>query len=1838
MAWIKIPENAKEMQIGGNWIKIPSGAKEMQIPDNLLGAQSKNDVATYAPPAPDMSKAIDATPKEKTWYEKVGEFADNISPVNVIKGVGKELGGMLDYYHYDGASGEELEKKKATEALARVKHASDDRNIISQIAGYEDKEKAVKDRAENLLYNWAVKNNYDDVREANGKYYLQKGDKFIPVDEPGIGDSLSTYLNEMGVPMGAISVASALLPTKKLSIAQKAISTALATAGASGAGAVMDLMADKKILGDETINSDDYLNHAIRAASDDALISGPLATMASPAVKEALKKGAKVASDYSVVKPIFRYIVNDNIGGAQKAMADKLGGEANAAVAQNLSKNALGEDMYKTLLNDDKTYTLPNVSNEKLQKGINYVNENIIAPTQKATRDIIKGDKIKEQEMDLLLTALGNDAKGAEIIANTVANDPKSFSKIYKMSSDLNEDAKNTLLNMIEKKKTADILSGYEKRTKDNFGEIINALDEAFKGKEASANLLSVKKELDTQALRLPAGYRDSTLELLGNTKGFKGLNEVRNILNADMARLTAPDAITAGTKKTLSKMIEAVDSAIDNVAEQTFNNKAISQKAKDVLKQARSEYALFKELQNSKIYHEVMGELKSGGDITNSLLKALNSENGLDFKALSARLSSSEQEALETNLIRGVIEKFSKDGITDFSKVSSALKNAPFESKRAIEIMDELNKKAPILNNTSALLEKLTAINPKAKELQQGIGHSVTGALMTMKRNLAIERLKSLLPGLGNDAALKNHIRNAINNAGDLKSVINNLEKVEIKDAPQNSQKLLEAFKNEVKALRNEVQNGEIRGENFTTKESPAPKSDLSVKMDLAPNVRDLSKITADEISADLDYLASKHPEMFSKPSDVFRLVKEIKNNPTHFFNNYRLDYALVAKRLNDKKIGKLAINKESGEVRHATKVRERDLSRMDRVSKQTAGTSTLPTPLSTANNNVLKQDATSVGKTYSSTDEPIIPKQTQEEYKTSEIKGDGFVIKNGGKLTFMDEAKFELSKELQGKSDLGEKISTSLAWLHSKHPEMFENKRAVKELIDYVINEPSTIKAGKSENSVYLGKKDGTKIKDIVVNKSENKIIHANRRRMSADELKADGKDAHIPLHTDTKPAGATGANARSSADESIIPQKDKNTKTINASPHIASGIIGGTVNGTDENGNVSPDEFAKGFIYALFGSKITAEGVKRVSPELYNSILGLGKKMPQMANDNPKLLTKIYASGKDVSFNAFAGEKALGANVSKLKQAKAMLEKGESEVKIWQSTGWYKDKDGAWKFEIDDSPAKIKNQNADKLGDLLEHKELFKAYPELKDINVVKIKDELYNKNLKDWHKESSPLTKNTDGTPKIFYHGTKKSNISEFDPKFDKSKWGFFFATDKGLSEEYSKGRYGLKEPNSGIMEVYINAKKPFDLREEITNDTTKKYQALLGNLVKKDDVKNGVGKNLYEYIKNTNLKQYDTKARAFKDKLQKAGYDSIILDDNVIVAFNPNQIKHVKNNGNFNKENDIYSLGDKGYYDPAKKEIGLREIADKSTLMHEIQHAIQDIEGFAKGSNTNDKKYALHHGEAEARNVQNRLNLNKKDRVYPHETFDVNPNETFVSREDGVNFSQKLPELKEKRGIYNVTYNGKFSTPVYKDLEDVDSAIRYTKGDRSKGAKHISIRHLNDENKEGYVTRQELLKLGDNIRAYIKEYKEPFVDKKGGHIYEWEDKDGVRFRAVIGQAKRESDDRSITSTLKSTDEATKKGQSPNSSLYSSDTIITFYSDRNLKEPMKFENPKLKLLDAIDKSDDKAGVVKKVLLNKDISDGVKAKAVNRLTRNKFAQASKDTYISTKNSQNN
>ena len=974
-----------------------------------------------------------------------------------------------------------------------------------------------------------------------------------------------------------------------------------------------------------------------------------------------------------------------------------------------------------------------------------------------------------------------------------------------------------------------------------------------------------------------------------------------------------------------------------------------------------------------------------------------------------------------------------------------------------------------------------------------------------------------------------------------------------------------------------------EIRGENFITKESPEPKSDLNVKMDLAPNVRDLSKITTDEISADLDYLANKHPEMFKKPSDVFKLVREIKNEPTHFFNNNRLDYALIVKRVGDNKIGKLAVDKESGEVKHATKVKEKDIKRLDRISRENS-----------KNTGIIQTFIQPGSKSNSELGLPseIIPKQTQEEYKK--------LVNEYDVDKFLSDRENVLSKDARhGKNRITDRTIESNdgvgGWEYKLTPAGYEKNYKADFLTTKA--DVAKIRAGKMDEATF------NKLKSDL--ESSEALGYEYKKASDYTDM----EDFEREFGSLSNPKGG---------------------KNINANSHIASGFFSGTLNSIDEDGNFNPDRFAVWFLAGLAGSKAVATGLRKMTPKLYNEILGIAEKMPQMANGNPKLLGKLYQNAKDVSINSFAGEKAITANVGKLDQAKAMLEKGADEVEIWQKTGWFKDKDGAWKFEIGDGNAKLNPgfQSGGRLGELLDHEGLFKAYPKLKDVTVVKIGDETpdgaalsvkdaaqrekrgiynvayndktatlvrqdlqkiddalilekgsnkkggavhikkhldpgapgaitqdeflsvgknireylqkykepfidesggriyewadgngvkfrvvvyekadgisashpdsiisfysnrnlkkpmefrnpqvkYDVNLKEWHKDSAPITKNSDGSPKVFYHGSNEGGLDIFKRQPEGSGYGFWFTVSQKQANEYASAElipgylkitkpFEIEKINDydtlkNIFGLSEKAFKEFQSERQIWRKAMEKLRAREFRIADKDHLgfmlydKNGdyvqtpnqmlvhdvhtlrdadndelahfVYDKYYDrYVTGEvdvlaavlNKNDYDVGKNFLRNKLKKAGYDGIKIDDNVIVVFDSAQIKHVKNNGNFSDSPNIYKSGAEGYYDPARNEIGLSDLGDKSTLMHEAQHAIQEIEDFARGSGAKDESYRLSHGEAEARNVQNRLNLDGK--AHPHETFDVNPNETIVSKEDGISYSRRIEEIKHE---------------------------------------------------------------------------------------------------------------------------------------------------------------------------------------------------------------------------
>ena len=165
---------------------------------------------------------------------------------------------------------------------------------------------------------------------------------------------------------------------------------------------------------------------------------------------------------------------------------------------------------------------------------------------------------------------------------------------------------------------------------------------------------------------------------------------------------------------------------------------------------------------------------------------------------------------------------------------------------------------------------------------------------------------------------------------------------------------------------------------------------------------------------------------------------------------------------------------------------------------------------------------------------------------------------------------------------------------------------------------------------------------------------------------------------------------------------------------------------------------------------------------------------------------------------------------------------------------------------------------------------------------------------------------------------------------------------------------------------------------------------------------------------------------------------------------------------------------------------------------------------------------------------------------------------------IVQNERGrkIQVKSMLKELeKEQKGLYNVAYNGKNASLIKQDLASVESAIALMQGTRYKGAKHERIKHLTDPSKEGYVTDLEFVSLGKSIREFLKHY-EPFIDTNGARLYEWE-KEGVRFRVVVNDV-ADMDSNPTTAT---------------------EEIITFYSDRNLKEAMDFKNPALEDLSTL-----------------------------------------------------
>ncbi|EDO7160754.1 hypothetical protein GIF15_08715 [Campylobacter coli] len=480
--------------------------------------------------------------------------------------------------------------------------------------------------------------------------------------------------------------------------------------------------------------------------------------------------------------------------------------------------------------------------------------------------------------------------------------------------------------------------SSYKKRINNEYAQAIKSIDELNNGsirlsKEGLAKIEEFKNNnfLEQDIKTNISSFLEDAID---KDLSAEQIFNLRSAINKQLA---------TGNKTYNTK--EAYRLVKDTLDETMIKNASDKELAKKILEDANKNYALKENFNNS-----YLGKIKDQ-ETPEALAQriangARNINEDKDLKRAFEGMNEAERKANEKHAFNALLAKHRIEDIGyDFKNLAKDMDNVEFVSKDLKYAKEVVNVYAKIYQNNKDLI--MTALASSGKKTNSSIATTISGVFDRILISGILARLHALVPFVksAKEQALRNQILDALKLAKTNKEVISNLKNIKIADKEQ-SRIFKDALDNYIKADKEQnkilkdalIKEGVIKGDNFfMDKADPSKaKSDLNVKISVSPNVRNLAKLTNDEIIADLEYLANKHNEMFKKPSDVFKLIKEIKENPTFFYKNNRMDIALIAKRLNDNKLGKLGVNKDTGEVRHVTKVKEKDLTRLEKVSKK--------------------------------------------------------------------------------------------------------------------------------------------------------------------------------------------------------------------------------------------------------------------------------------------------------------------------------------------------------------------------------------------------------------------------------------------------------------------------------------------------------------------------------------------------------------------------------------------------------------------------------------------------------------------------------------------------------------------------------------------------------------------------------------------------------------------------------------------------------------------------------------------------------------------------------------
>lgn len=984
---IQIPQGAKTMQLFDMNIDIPEGKTYIDIDDNFLqnkynqfmqnnqqqnNFNSQEELALDGKPmsmyqAPQVSQN---EPQEQGVWSKINkgleDFNNLIDPKRMISE-------GLDYLSPKVTSGEEGARQKIEDATNQISGGLLARNFTS--LDNEEQKQIFQ-----IAYDEIKKLGYEPFLEINNGDY-----KYIGVDKngkevdftPSFRNTLASTKNELAFSVAG-GYAGSLAKTAGQTIAKKALNYFAPSAIGAGSGAMADLHSQSNNTGIE-VSYMDYAKRFGSAAAEDALAGAVVGSAIKGIGKtyksvgdliSSAKTGARAGKDMidgmAVKGGNLGNRVIDKITQKDIPMIGKFtdGGLQNAeTIFNNLTKNVENKKQIDELIAKENPTYLENgkptieILKNIVEQGLNKNNPQFIQDSAKRTSAILKNISNAlqgvptTQRREILLKSAQAYPEIGSFLDDVLKADKDASISFLNIIKEQDEVFKNkTGLNgEFDVKAWQKDNSSYKKRINNEYAQAIKSIDELNNGsiRLSKEDLAKIEEFKNNNFLEQDIKTNISSFleDAIDKDLSAEQIFNLRSAINKQLA---------TGNKTYNTK--EAYRLVKDTLDETMIKNASDKELAKKILEDANKNYALKENFNNS-----YLGKIKDQ-ETPEALAQriangARNINEDKDLKRAFEGMNEAERKANEKHAFNALLAKHRIEDIGyDFKNLAKDMDNVEFVSKDLKYAKEVVNVYAKIYQNNKDLI--MTALAGSGKKTNSSIATTIQGVFDRILISGVFARIHALVPFMksAKEQALRNQILDALKLAKTNKEVISNLKNIKIADKEQ-SRIFKDALDNYIKVDKEQnkilkdalIKEGVIKGDNFfMDKADPSKaKSDYTAKFNVEKWINNVSGILKDEWVVNLKAMAKKHPEMFKNEADVFKVIKEIKDNPTHFFKNYDDEVALIAKPLKDDKVGNIAIKKDSGKIIHINKTKGKDLERLNRRNKaMLTGT---PTPATT-------------------------------------------------------------------------------------------------------------------------------------------------------------------------------------------------------------------------------------------------------------------------------------------------------------------------------------------------------------------------------------------------------------------------------------------------------------------------------------------------------------------------------------------------------------------------------------------------------------------------------------------------------------------------------------------------------------------------------------------------------------------------------------------------------------------------------------------------------------------------------------------------------------------------